>query len=221
MSNAFASGSALGSLVRDYTEEELAESCSSSSSESSGSEVEIEKVQPSASAGGGGGAAGSGGELRLHTHTHTYTTATRHKHTPTAYSRPRSSTMSNAFASGSALGSLVRDYTEEELAESCSSSSSESSGSEVEIEKVQPSASAGGGGGAAGSGGGRAHQHQHRNPASQLKQASRDSFPNQPSPHSSGRQRRRGPSSVRKMLLLQLPILQHQREQLTSTRREL
>ena len=55
MSNAFASGSALGSLVRDYTEEELVESCSSSISESSGSEVEIEKVQPSASAGGGGG----------------------------------------------------------------------------------------------------------------------------------------------------------------------
>ncbi|CAN0227152.1 unnamed protein product, partial [Ascophyllum nodosum] len=73
-------------------------------------------------------------------------------------------------------------------------------------EKVQPSASAGGCGGAAGSGGARAHQH--RKPASQPKQASRDSFPNQPSPHSSGRQRRRGPSSVRKMLLLQLPILQ-------------
>ena len=110
-------------------------------------------------------------ELRPHTHTHTHTpkkkkkdthththrhTPHRHKHTPTAYSRPRSSTMSNAFASGSALGSLVRDCTEEELAESCSSSSSESSGSEVEIEKVQPSASAGGGGGAAGSGGARA-----------------------------------------------------------------
>ena len=64
--------------------------------------------------------------------------------------------MSNAFAPGSALSSLVRDYTEEELAESCFSSSSESPGSEVEIEKVQPSASAGGGGGAAGSGGARA-----------------------------------------------------------------
>ena len=89
----------------------------------------------------------------INTHLHT---PHRHKHTPTAYSRPRSSTMANAFASGSALGSLVRDYTEEELAESCSSSSSEGSGSEVEIEKVQPSASAGGGGGAAGSGGTRA-----------------------------------------------------------------
>ena len=89
--------------------------------------------------------------------THTHTPPHRHKHTSTAYSRPRSSTMSNAFASGSAFSSLVRDYTEEELAESCSSSSSESFGSEVEIEKVQPSASsAGGGGGAAGSGGARA-----------------------------------------------------------------
>ena len=93
--------------------------------------------------------------INTHTHTHTHTPH-RHKHTPTAYSRPRYSTMSNAFASGSALGSLVRDYMEEELAESCSSSSSESSGSKVEIEKVQPSASAGGGGGAAGSCGARA-----------------------------------------------------------------
>ena len=91
----------------------------------------------------------------INTHTHRHTPH-RHKHTPTAYSRPRSSTMSNAFASGSALGSLVRDYTKEELAESCSSSSSESSGSEVEIEKMQPSASDGDGGGAAGSGGARA-----------------------------------------------------------------
>ena len=91
----------------------------------------------------------------INTHTHRHTPH-RHKHTPTAYSRPRSSTMSNAFASGSALGSLVRDYTKEELAESCSSSSSESSGSKVEIEKMQPSASDGGGGGAAGSGGARA-----------------------------------------------------------------
>ena len=159
-----------------------------------------------------------------HTHTHTHThrhTPHRHKHTPTAYSRPRSLTMSNAFASGSALGSLVRDYTEEELAESCSSSSSESSGSEVEIEKVQPSASAGGVPKVAVVRVQHQHQHQHRKPASQPEQASRDFFPNQPSPHSSGRQRRRGPSSVRKMLLLQLPILQHQREQLTSTRREL
>ena len=152
-----------------------------------------------------------GPKSRIKDHTHTHTpkkkedththrhTPHRHKHTPTAYSRPRSSTMANAFASGSALGSLVRDYTEEELAESCSSSSSESSGSEVEIEKVQPSALAGGGGDAAGSGGARAAPA----PAPQAHKSTQTGmagfFPNQPSPHSSGRERRRGPSSVRKM----------------------